>query len=145
MDDVLPPLPEPGPDGREFWDGCRRHELRLQRCASCDRARFAPRPACPWCGSLRAVWFTASGRGRVFSWTVVHRPTLPAFVPMLPYAAGLIALEEGVLMVGQIRGCDPQGGRARVGGRVGVADVTAGVSLPRRRGRGRPPRAGRQR
>jgi uncharacterized protein len=130
MDDVLPPLPDPGPDGREFWDGCRRHELRLQRCASCDRARFAPRPACPWCGSLRAVWITASGRGRVFSWTVVHRPTLPAFVPMLPYAAGLIALEEGVLMVGQIRGCDPQAVRAGMEVRVEFDDVTADVSLP---------------
>ena len=75
---MLPPLPEPGPDTREFWEGCRRHELRLQRCADCGRARFTPRPGCPWCGALAFDWFTASGRGRVFSWTVVHRPTLPA-------------------------------------------------------------------
>src|SRR5262249_56453097 len=107
MTDALPPLPEPGPDTREFWDGCRRHELRLQRCAECARARFAPRPACPWCGSLRFAWFTASGRGSVYSWTVIPLPTLPAFEPLAPYAAALVQLEEGPFMVGPLRGCDP--------------------------------------
>ncbi len=128
--DVLPPLPEPGPDSREFWEGCRRHELRVQRCAACRRARFAPRPACPWCGSPRVAWFTASGRGRVFTWTVVHRPTLAAFEPLLPYAAGLIELEEGVFMAGQIRGCAPRQVRAGLEVRVEFDDVTADVSLP---------------
>ena len=127
---VTPPLPEPGPDTREFWDGCRRHELRIQRCARCARARFAPRPACPWCGSLRFTWFTATGRGRVFSWTVVHRPTLPAFEDLLPYAAALIQLDEGPFMVGRLRGCDPHD--VRIGTRVHVEfdDVTAECSLP---------------
>ncbi len=130
MADVLPPLPRPGPDTQEFWDGCRRHELRLQRCAGCRRVRFPPRPACPACGSLRFDWFTASGRARVFSWTVVHRPTLPAFEPLVPYAAGIVELDEGVFMVGQIRGSDPTA--IRVGLRVQVEfdDVAADVALP---------------
>jgi uncharacterized OB-fold protein len=127
---VTPPLPEPGPDTREFWDGCRRHELRIQRCARCARARFAPRPACPWCGSLRFAWFTATGRGRVFSWTVVHRPTLPAFEDLLPYAAALVQLDEGPFMVGQLRGCDPHDVRIGTRVRVEFDDVTAECSLP---------------
>jgi uncharacterized OB-fold protein len=125
-----PPLPEPGPDTREFWDGCRRHELRIQRCARCARARFAPRPACHWCGSLRFAWFTATGRGRVFSWTVVHRPTLPAFEALVPYAAGLVQLDEGPFMVGQLRGCDPGEIRAGMPVRIEFDDVTADCSLP---------------
>jgi uncharacterized OB-fold protein len=125
-----PPLPEPGPDTREFWDGCRRHELRIQRCAGCARARFAPRPACPWCGSLRFGWFTATGRGRVFSWTVVHRPTLPAFEALVPYAAGLVQLDEGPFMVGQLRGRDPGEIRAGMAVRIEFDDVTAECSLP---------------
>ena len=127
---MLPPLPEPGPDTREFWEGCRRHQLRLQRCTGCDRARFAPRPACPWCGSLRFDWFTASGCGRVESWTVVHRPTLAAFEPLLPYAAGVIRLDEGPVMVGQVRGCDPHTLRAGLAVRVEFDDVSPDVSLP---------------
>jgi uncharacterized OB-fold protein len=125
-----PPLPEPGPDAREFWDGCGRHELRLRRCADCARARFAPRPACPWCGSLAGTWFTASGRGRVFTWTVVHRPTLPAFEPLLPYVAVLVELDEGPFLVGRLRGCDPAAPRAGLAVRVEFEDVGGGVSLP---------------
>src|SRR5262249_56120118 len=101
-----------------------------QRCATCGRARFAPRRGCPWCGSLRAAWFTASGRGRVFTWTVVHRPTLAAFEPVLPYAVGLIELDEAVFMVVQIRGCAPHEVRAGMAGRVRFGDVAAGVSPP---------------
>jgi uncharacterized protein len=127
---VTPPLPEPGPDTREFWDGCRRHELRIQRCARCARARFAPRPGCPWCGSLRFAWFTAAGRGRVFSWTVVHRPTLPAFEAFLPYAAALVELDEGPFMVGQLRGCEPRDIRVGMRVRVEFDDVTPECSLP---------------
>jgi uncharacterized OB-fold protein len=126
----VPPLPEPGPDGREFWAGCRRHELRLQRCATCGRARFAPRPGCPWCGSLDFVWFTAAGRGTVYSWTVVHRPTLPAFEPLLPYAVALVQLDEGPFLAGQLRGCAPHEIAAGLHVRVEWDDVTDDVSLP---------------
>ncbi|HEV7731796.1 MAG TPA: OB-fold domain-containing protein [Candidatus Binatia bacterium] len=125
-----PPLPQPNPDTLEFWEGCRRHELRLQRCSDCEQARFSPRPACPACGSLRFVWFTASGRGRVYSWTVVHRPTLPAFEALVPYAAGLIVLDEGPYMVGQIRGCDPHAVRDGMAVQVEFDDVADDVSLP---------------
>jgi uncharacterized OB-fold protein len=127
---MLPPLPVPNADNQEFWDGCRRHELRIQRCADCGTTRFHPRPACPGCASLRFDWITCSGRGRVYTWTVVHAPTLPAFRERAPYAAGLIELDEKVFMVGEIRGVDP--GEIRAGLRVRVAfdDVTAETSLP---------------
>jgi uncharacterized OB-fold protein len=127
---MLPPLPDPGPDGREFWAGCRRHELRLQRCAECGRARFTPRPGCPWCGALRFDWFTASGRGRVFSWTVVHRPTLPAFAALVPYAAALVELDEGPFLVGRLRGCAHGEITAGLLVRVEWDDVSPDVSLP---------------
>jgi uncharacterized protein len=131
MTSMPPPLPAPpGPDTREFWDGCRRHELRLQRCVDCGRARFSPRPGCPWCGALRTEWFTASGRGRVYSWTVVHRPTLPAFESRLPYAAVLVQLEEGPFLVGQLRDRAPDAIAAGLPVRVVWDDVAADVSLP---------------
>lgn len=140
-DRPLPPLPQPGPDTQEFWDGCRRHELRLQRCSGCRRARFAPRPSCPHCGALEFAWFTARGSARVHAWTVVHGPTLPAFQHLVPYAAGVVELPEGVFMVGQIRGCPPDAVRAGLPVRVEFDDLTPDVSLPHWRvapaGRGR--------
>ncbi len=127
---MLPPLPVPGPDDREFWEGCKRHELRIQRCARCHEPRFAPRPACPACAALDVEWVTCSGRGRVFSWTVVHEPVLPAFRDRVPYAAGLIELDERVFMVGQIRGVDPHAIRAGMRVQVEFDDVTEDISLP---------------
>jgi uncharacterized OB-fold protein len=130
MTDVLPPLPQPGPDTQEFWDGCRRHELRLQRCTACAKPRFAPRPSCPHCGALAFEWFTAKGTARVVSWTVIHGPTLPAFQHLVPYAAGIVRLDEGVFMVGQVRGCAPDAVHAGQRVRVVFDDVAEDVSLP---------------
>lgn len=127
---MIPPLPAPNPDTQEFWDGCRRHELRVQRCDACGTHRFAPRPACPSCASLRFTWITCSGRARVHTWTVIHGPTLPAFADQTPYAAGVVRLDEGVFMVGQIRGCDPHAVRDGMKVRVEFDDVADDVALP---------------
>ena len=127
---MLPPLPAPSPDTQEFWDGCRRHELRIQRCEDCATNRFTPRPACPTCASLRFSWITCSGRGRVHTWTVIHGPTLAAFQAQTPYAAGIVQLDEGVFMVGQIRGCDPHAIRAGMRVEVEFDDVADDVTLP---------------
>ena len=48
---ALPPLPLPDEDSRPFWEGCRRGELLMQRCASCGRFRYTPRRMCPGCQS----------------------------------------------------------------------------------------------
>ena len=70
----MKPLPEPTPLTRPFWDGCRRGELRLQRCAGCGDFRFYPAEACHACGSGECTWEAVLGEGRVYSWIVVHRP-----------------------------------------------------------------------
>jgi hypothetical protein len=130
MADALPPLPVPGPDNLEFWEGCRRHELRIQRCRKCRAHRFYPRPACPDCGALEHEWITCTGRATVYTWTVVHPPTLPAFAAIAPYAAGIVQLDEGVFMVGQIRGVAPAAIRAGLPLTVEFDDVTDDVTLP---------------
>ena len=43
--------PKPTPETQHFWDGTREGELRLQRCESCAKTYFPPRPFCPSCGS----------------------------------------------------------------------------------------------
>ncbi len=126
----LPPLPQPSPDNAEFWAGCKRHELRIQKCDDCGATRFYPRPACPECTSLRYAWIECRGRGRVYSWTVIHPPTLAAFRDLVPYAAGLIELDEKVFMVGQIRGVAPHAIRSGLRVEVEFDDVTDEISLP---------------
>lgn len=106
------PLPQPTPDNAPFYEAARRGELRLQRCTSCGRFRHYPRPVCPYCLSRDHAWERASGRGTVYTWTIVRGPTLPAFEHKLPYNVVDVLLEEGVHFVSEVLDCAPEEIRA---------------------------------
>jgi len=109
---MIPPLPVVTPDVAPFYEAARRGELRFQRCRDCHAWRHYPRPACPACLSRRFSWERASGRGTVYTWTVVHGPTLPAFEATLPYNVVDVLLDEGVHFVSQVVDCPPEALRA---------------------------------
>ncbi len=44
--------------------------------------------------------------GVVWSWTITHRSIDPAFTEQLPYAVVVVELEEGVRVVGNLRGIE---------------------------------------
>ena len=125
------PLPKPDKDSAVYWDAARRHELVLQRCLACHRFRFYPRSVCPHCLSDQFEWEGASGRGHIYSFTVIHRPPAPAFRDRVPYVLALVELEEGVRMMTNIVGCDPES--VEIGRIVEVTfdDVTDEVTLPK--------------
>jgi uncharacterized OB-fold protein len=85
-----------------FWEGTRAGELRLQRCDSCRKAYFPPRPFCPACASRAVSIFRASGKGRLFSYVIHHRP-VPGFTP--PYAIAVVELDEGPRLMTNIVDC----------------------------------------
>lgn len=99
------PLPEATPETREFWEGLERGELRIQRCRACGRGYFYPRPFCPrpGCHGRDVEWITASGRGRLHSYVIVHRGH-PAFEA--PYVLAVVELAEGGRMFTNIVGLD---------------------------------------
>jgi uncharacterized OB-fold protein len=66
------PLPKPNSDTRPFWNGCRDHELRFQRCKECGHVRWPPSIICPRCYSTETEWIVSNGRGRVYSFVVYH-------------------------------------------------------------------------
>lgn len=129
------PIPVPNPDNAGFWEACRRGELRLQRCAACAAWRHHPRPACPRCGSLAYEWAPAAGRGAVHTFTIVHRPTLPAFEARLPYNVIVVALEEGVLMVSNLVEADAAELRIGLPVEVVFETVSETIALPKFRPR----------
>jgi len=96
------PLPQPTPETQHFWDGAKAGELRLQRCDECRHVYFPPRPFCPSCGSRSVTVFKASGRGKLHSYVIHHRPT-PGFTP--PYAIAVVELQEGPRMMTNIVDC----------------------------------------
>ncbi len=71
------PLPHVGGFSVEFYQFCKQHELRFQRCKDCRAWRHIPRDMCAKCGSFNYEWARSSGKGTVFTWTTVAQPMLP--------------------------------------------------------------------
>jgi len=105
------PFPQPDRDTAPFWEAQSRHELRFQRCSRCSHIRYPVGPLCPECLSFEFEWATSSGRGVVYSYTVVHHQTHPAFPA--PYTVLLVEMEEGPRIVARLRA--PEGARAEIG------------------------------
>lgn len=100
------PVPEPDDVSEPFWAAAAEHRLVIQKCSDCGRHRHFPRPGCPSCGSLDFVWDEVSGRGRLYSWVVAHKPTLPAFADRLPMPVVLVELDDTdppIRLVGGLR------------------------------------------
>lgn len=97
------PMPEPTPLSQPFWDAAKRGELALQKCRDCGRFRWTPQLLCRDCHSEHYDWTAVSGRGSIYSYTVVHRAPLPVFE--VPYAIAVVELNEGPLMLTNIVGC----------------------------------------
>ena len=90
------PLPLATPTTAPFWEGLRRGELRLQRCAQCGTWVFYPRSNCPGCLSPELPWHTVAGTGRLHSFTIARVPTAPFFADEVPQLLALVELDEGV-------------------------------------------------
>jgi uncharacterized OB-fold protein len=116
---------------QQFYDYCRQHELRFQRCKQCGKWRHVPRAMCAACGSWEAEWARSSGRGKVFTWTVVRRPMHPAFKDDVPYAPVVVQLEEGVRLVSWLVDCPLDEIRMGMPVEVVFDAVTPEVTLPK--------------
>jgi uncharacterized OB-fold protein len=95
-------LPQPTPETQHFWDGAKQQKLLLQRCADCSKVYFPPRPFCPVCASRNVAVMQASGKAKLYSYVIHHRP-VPGFTP--PYAIAVVELDEGPRMMTNIVGC----------------------------------------
>jgi hypothetical protein len=109
---LLPELAQlaPGVETRPFWEACRRRELRFQRCAECRRFRHPPIPGCPHCGATAVEWCRVEGRGRVYSYTIVHHPALPALEARVPYNVVAVEFDDapGVRLVSNVLDVAPE-------------------------------------
>lgn len=127
------PLPAIDDLSRPFWAAAKRHQLVLQRCKDCDYFNHPPRSACDACQSQQLDFKPMSGRGTVYSFTVMHQPNIAGFEDEIPYLNILVELEEQpkLFMVSNLSMVDLD--TVKIGARVEVffEDVDAEVSLPR--------------
>jgi uncharacterized OB-fold protein len=106
------PAPYVSPETKEFWEATADHRLLLRHCDGCGSYIWYPRPFCPSCGSTETSWAQASGRGTVYTFTVVHRSGVPGYIEALPYVIAYVQLDEGPRIMTNIVGIEP--GQVRV-------------------------------
>jgi uncharacterized OB-fold protein len=90
-----------------FWDGCAAGRLVLPRCDECGELIWYPRRMCPFCGSLAVTDTEVSGRGTVYSFTIIRRGAGP-FRDRSPYVLAMVQLAEGPTMMTNLVDCDPE-------------------------------------
>jgi len=132
MTEIAYDKPLPKLDGltKEFYDWCRQGELRFQRCKHCGSFRHVPREICAECSSFDWEWVRSSGRGSIYTWTVVERALHPAFGKSTPYAPIVVEMEEGVRLLTQMLDVPPDQLKIGMPVRVAFQLVTAEVTLP---------------
>ena len=82
-----------------FWDAAVEGRFILRKCTACGRTHWYPRAICPFCFSDKTQWQPASGKGRIYSFSVMRRASEP-------YAIAYVTLEEGPTMLTNIVNCD---------------------------------------
>ena len=130
-------LPQPDLDTEEFWEGCKRHELLVQRCKECGMYRFPPRPMCHSCNGTEVEWVKVSGKGKVYSWIVVRespsRPVQPGFAGDRPYAVVLVEIPDaaGIRILSNIVDCGIEDIKPDMPLEIVFDDISDEVSLPK--------------
>lgn len=79
----------------------QRYGMQGEVCPHCSAKIFPPRDICPECGKEAKNVFQFSGRGEVYSYTMIYEP--PAgYEENTPYTVALVKLEEGPLVTAQL-------------------------------------------
>jgi uncharacterized OB-fold protein len=125
---VTRPSPLVTDDSAVFWDAAADHRLVAQRCARCGRLRHPPRPMCPECHSLEVEVFELSGRGTIYSYSILHHPQNPVFE--YPIVAILVDLEEGLRLVSNLVAVAPEDVRIGMAVEVGYTPAANGRAVP---------------
>ncbi|WP_160573521.1 Zn-ribbon domain-containing OB-fold protein [Actinomadura physcomitrii] len=99
----MPPLPDTTNALTEpFWAGLREHRLLVQRCAHCEALRYPAAPICPTCLTRGGDWTAVAAEGDLYSFVVYHRALSPAFAEDVPYAIGVVEIQDRLQILSRI-------------------------------------------
>jgi uncharacterized OB-fold protein len=110
------PVPLRTGDNAPFLDGLMQSRVLLPRCGRCSRFHYPAARFCPHCLSEERVWTAVTGRGRIYSFIIVHQVYQAAFEADVPYNVAVVELDEGPRLTTNIVGCANH--EIRVGMRV---------------------------
>ena len=126
------PVPVPDELSIPYWEGARRNQLVVQRCASCGTHIHPPRVACRVCQGIELVPTAVAPHGTVYSFTVTYVPFVPGFEDDVPYALVLVDLdvEPGTRLATILRDCPLEDIAVGMPVKIIFIEVTDGLTLP---------------
>ncbi|PWU17833.1 MAG: hypothetical protein C5B48_15500 [Candidatus Rokuibacteriota bacterium] len=129
---VTRPIPVPNELTRPFWDAAKLGVLALQRCRACGHFQHPPYPACVSCMGIDLAFEPVSGKGVIYSYTIMYHAGDRRFAAAIPYASIIVELDDapGALLAGNLLGAPHTD--AKVGRRVEVmfAPLNEDITLP---------------
>jgi uncharacterized protein len=123
-------LPSPDEETQPFWDGCREGRFLLRHCNACNHDHYYPRPFCPLCWSDDVTWKEASGRGTLYTYSVVHVNDLPPFNERVPYVAAIVELDEGPRVMTNVEGVPFEALQCGMAVTVEFKAISDDISIP---------------
>ena len=93
------PAPIINVENEAFWNAARQGRFTVPVCSACGKTHWYPRAICPFCGSDKVALRDASGKGTIYTFSVMRRAKEP-------YAIGYVTLAEGPTMMTNIVDCD---------------------------------------
>lgn len=101
------PAPRPDEESGRYWAATLEGRLLVQRCERNGHHQLYARHHCVVCRSP-VSWTESSGRGTVYSYTVIRQNPSRSFRHLIPFVVALVDLEEGPRLMTNIVGCDPE-------------------------------------
>ncbi len=83
----------------------QRYRLEANKCKKCGLVFFPPRLICSQCQNREFEETKLAEKGKVLTFTIIRVPP-QQFVDQAPYAVGIVELDDGVKLTGQIVDCD---------------------------------------
>ena len=110
-------------EGKAFFDAARQGRFLIPVCTACNRAHWYPRAICPFCASDKVEWREASGKGTIYTFSVMRRVKEP-------YVIAHVTLAEGPTMLTNIVDCDPDSVRIGLPVAVVFQETEGGAPVP---------------
>ena len=130
MSDPQRPLPQPTDITAPYWSAAKEGKLLYQFCMACQHWQFFPRAFCVHCGAEDLQWREASGRGKIYTFTINRRATNAFMKTKLPYAVAIVETEEGIKTMANIIHTDLDAIRIGMPVKVAFEQVSDGLALP---------------
>lgn len=83
----------------------QRYRFEANKCQGCGKISFPPRLVCDACSSQEFECVKLAETGKVLTYTIIRVPPRQ-FADQAPYAVGIVELDDGVKIAGQIVDCD---------------------------------------